>query len=199
MLKNLKLALLAIVALLIANEAYANPCPPGNPPTNCGPPVGNVVFDGINHQPVPHVYTPYTTNPFTATQAMTNVTFAFREDPAFLELDNVTMFDVTTGTAVPVTNGNFELGIVGGQPVDWTYLNNFGATFGGVVQAGCGVLGSNCYFDGAVQAYDAITHSITTTIGDIYTVSFQLNDNGPLNVFSQLSTNGDVTDTGAMA
>jgi hypothetical protein len=75
-------------------------------------------------------------------------------------------------------------------------LNTFGATFGGVVTAGCGPTSGNCYFDGAVQAYDGITQGINTMVGQTYTVSFQLNDNGGLTTFQQLSTNGDTTDTG---
>ena len=74
--------------------------------------------------------------------------------------------------------------------------NTFGATFGGVVAAGCGPTGGNCYDDGAVQAYDGITQGINTIVGQTYTISFQLNDNGNLTTFQQLSTNGNTTDTG---
>ena len=89
------------------------------------------------------------------------------------------------------------MGVVGNQaPVGWTYLNIFGATFGGVVQSGCGTGGSNCYHDGAVQAYDSITQAIATTPGLLYNIAFDLNDNGSLSTFSALSTNGNVTDTG---
>jgi hypothetical protein len=95
-----------------------------------------------------------------------------------------------------VLNGDFEVGPVGANaPTDWTYLNTFGAGFAGVVDAGCGTAGSNCYFDGAVQAYDGITQSIATTIGALYTVKFDLTDNGDLTTFSNLSTNGNVTGT----
>ena len=56
--------------------------------------------------------------------------------------------------------------------------------------------GTNCYFDGAIQAYDFITQAIATAIGSQYTISFMLSDNGSLTTFSALSTNGNVTDTG---
>lgn len=142
----------------------------------------------------PHSYQTYTTS-FVATAASTNISFAFREDPAFLLLDNVSV--TTGGGSNLLTNGNFDAGVVGSSaPVGWTYLNIFGATFGGVVQAGCGTGGSNCYFDGAVQAYDSITQAIATTIGLTYNIAFDLSDNGGLITFSALSTNGDVTDIG---
>jgi hypothetical protein len=87
-----------------------------------------------------------------ATAATTNISFAFREDPAFLSLDDVS---VTTGGGPNLhLNPGFELGIVGNNaPVDWTYLNSFGATFAGMVDNNNPQSGSNNYYDGAVQAY----------------------------------------------
>jgi len=133
----------------------------------------------------------------------TNISFALREDPAFLFLDDVTMKNVTTSKDVPVVNGGFESGPLGASaPAGWTYLNTFGASFGGIVESNAFISnpgansGNNYYYDGAVQAYDGITQAITTTIGDSYTISFWLADNGPLSTFSRLSTNGDVTDIG---
>jgi hypothetical protein len=162
-------------------------------PMNEPPPAGPVILD-LNGTPVPHTYQHYTVS-FTAANPMTNLSFAFREDPAFLELDNVTM--TAGGGPNLVVNGDFEAGPVGAnQPSGWTYLNIFGAGAAGVTATGCGTGGSNCYFDGAIQAYDSITQPIATTVGTTYTVAFDLNDNGSLTTFSRLSTNGDVTDTG---
>jgi hypothetical protein len=192
MTNTLRTSFLAVVALLIANsQAFANPCPPGNPPTNCAPPTG-WIYD-LQGLAVPHVYTQYTTS-FVATDTTTNLSFAFREDPAFLFLDDVS---VTTGGGPNlVLNPGFELGPVGASaPTDWTYLNAFGAIAGGQVGGGAHT-GSLAYVDGAVQAYDGITQAIPTIPGLTYTISFWLNDNGPLTTFSRLSTNGDVTDTG---
>jgi hypothetical protein len=182
----------AAFAILVANQAYANPCPPGNPPTNCAPPAGAILdLDGT---PIPHSYQQYTTS-FTATAATTNISFAFQEDPAFLFLDDVS---VTTGGGPNLLlNPGFELGIVGDNaPVDWTYLNSFGATFAGVVSNNNPHSGSNNYYDGAVQAYDGITQAISTMIGSTYTISFWLDDNSGNSTFSRVSTNGDVADTG---
>lgn len=195
MMNSLRIGLLAGLALLLAHQAYANPCPPGNPPTNCAPPTGAILdLDGT---PVPHTYQQYTTS-FTATLATTNVSFSMREDPAFLGLDDVS---VTTGGGPNlITNGGFELGPVGANaPTGWTYLNAFGAIAAGVVSSDPSPgphSGSLYYRDGAVQAYDGITQAIATTPGSVYTITFWLDDNSSLTTFSRLSTNGNVTGTG---
>ncbi len=130
--KNLKYALLAASVLLSANQVQAA----SNDPAPAGPVILNL--DGTA---VPHSYTQYTAN-FVATNATTNLSFAFREDPAFLMLDNVSM--TTGGGANLVTNGGFESGPVGSSaPTGWTYLNTFGATAGGQVNSGCGINSSN--------------------------------------------------------
>ena len=191
----LKCALLTALTFFLANQAIANPCPPGNPPTNCAPPTGAIL--DLAGGPVPHQYQQYTTS-FTAVATTTNISFSFREDPAFLGLDDVV---VRLGAGPNLlTNGDFESGVVGqNAPVGWTYLNAFGAAAAGEVATG-GTPGahggSNYYRDGAVQAYDGITQSIATTVGATYNIEFWLSDNGPLNTFSQLSTNGNITGTG---
>lgn len=188
----LQCAFLATVTLAMASQAFALPCPPGNPPTNCAPPLGAILdLDGT---PIPHNYTQYSIN-FVATANSTNISFAFREDPAFLFLDDVS---VAAGVGPNLLlNGGFELGPSGSSaPTDWTYLNSFGASFGGVVDGINPHSGSLSYDDGAVQAYDGITQAVATTVGTTYTISFWLDDNSGLTTFSRLSTNGDVSDTG---
>jgi hypothetical protein len=192
--KAIKFAFLPLLALLLAGQVLANPCPPGNPPTNCAPPLGAILdLDGTA---IPHAYAQYAVN-FVATDTTTNISFAFREDPAFLFLDDVS---VAAGAGPNlILNGGFESGPVGANaPTDWTYLNTFGATFAGVVQnvAGQAHSGSNYYWDGAVQAYDGITQGIATTVGTTYTISFWLKDDSGLSTFSRISTNGNVTNTG---
>ena len=189
-------ALLAALSLLPVNQALANPCPPGNPPTNCAPPPGAVL--DLNGTPVPHTYTPYSVA-FTAGAASTNISFSFREDPAFLGLDDVSVH-LTSGGPNLLLNGGFELGVVGdAAPVNWTFLNSFGAGASGVVSTNPSPgphSGSNYYRDGAIQAYDGITQAVATAIGTSYTIDFFLSDNGSLTTFSRLSTNGNVDGTG---
>jgi hypothetical protein len=197
--RHLKLALLATSAMLLVHQAQAGPMVDAG--TNNPPPAGNVILN-LSGTPIIHNYSMYSAN-FVATSASTNLSFALREDPAFLGLDDITLRDNTTATAVPVVNGGFESGVVGNNaPVGWTYLNTFGASFAGIVSNNTNNpspgahSGSNYYYDGAVQAYDGITQAIATTIGDNYTVSFFLADNSSLTTYSALSTNGNNTDTG---
>jgi PEP-CTERM motif-containing protein len=193
----MRTARIASLALLLAfaQQAFANPCPPGNPPTNCAPPSGPVILD-LAGQAVPHTFQPYSAS-FLAGVTTTQISFAFREDPSFLELDNVS---VTTGGGPNLlTNGNFEGGgvLVGGVlvPTGWTALNAFGALAAGELGSGCGVGGSHCWVDGSIQGYDGLNQSITTAIGTSYDVTFSLNDTGRLTTFRNLSTNGNTTDT----
>lgn len=170
-------------------------------PSNVGPPVGPIL--DLGGLPIPGngngtTYQTYSVD-FTGTVAITDITFAFREDPAFLSLDNVSLVDLTTVSPNLLTNGDFEGGTYTSNgnsltPIGWTYANVYGASFGGIVQ---GITnGTNGWYDGAVQAYDAISQSVATPIGDLFRITFDLADNSGESTFSALSTNGDVTDTG---
>jgi len=193
--QTLKCVVLATSAFLLVSEASGLPCPPGNPPTNCAPPPGwilDLAGGPVNHTLGPAGYTHYTQN-FTAGAATTNISFALREDPAFLLLDDVSV-TLQGGGPELIQNGGFESGLT-----NWIALNTFGATFAGFVNtvgAGQAHSGTNVWFDGSVQGYDGLTQLITTTPGNNYTIGFWLADNGGLNVFQRLSTNGNVTDTG---
>jgi hypothetical protein len=156
---------------------------------NIGPPPGSIFqLDGMAN---PGAWTQYTTDAWLATTTATNMTFAFREDPSFIFLDDVTVHDVTANTDLTVVNGGFEDGPVGDNaPTGWTYLNQYGATFGGVVTGSTAHSGSNSYIDGAVQAYDAITQVLTTIVDHQYTISFWVYDGSGLSTFRALSDNG---------
>lgn len=184
--KTLLLSGLA-AAVMLAGQAYASP-------SNLPPPPGWILSLDGGALPLSG-YTQYTTS-FTATQAMTNITFAFRDDPAFIFFDNAFVADTSSPATNLLSNSGFETGDL----TDWSYLNQYGAAFGGQVLCdGDGQGPSNCFwYNGAVQAYDAITQAIATTIGDTYSITFWAHENnvsGDTN-WSELSTNGDVTDTG---
>jgi len=187
-----------------------------DPGTNEGPPAGAIL--DLSGTPVPGggngTYQQYTVN-FVAGVANTAITFAFREDPAFISLANVSVVDTTTESGNLLFNGDFSQGTYtnngnGLTPNGWTYANIYGAYAGGIVESGSGfcytindVPVNYCWYDGAVQAYDAISQTITTTIGDNYQITFWVADNsgcyvdgGPPCNFSDISTNGDTTDTG---
>jgi hypothetical protein len=191
---GLKIGLPVVLAALLGQAAYANPCPPGHPPTNCGPPSGAIL--DLAGTAVPHTYQQYTTS-FTATNATTNIGFAFRDDPGFMSLDNVSVS--TGGAANLLVNGDFESGVAGNNaPVGWNYINAFRDTDAGVVVSDpSGAQSGSIYFsDSAIQAYDEITQAVATTPGNLYTVSFWLSDSSELTTFSDLSTNGNVDGTG---
>ena len=169
-------------------------------PSNEGPPTGAIL--DLNGQPITATATQYSVD-FTGAVADTAITFAFRDDPAFLAFSDVSVVDLTTASGNLLTNGNLSGGVYTNSgnaltPVGWTYANVYGASYGGGVAAGCGNGGDNCWSDGAVQAYDALSQTIGTTVGDTYQVSFYLSEDNTSGdtVYSDLSTNGDVTDDG---
>ena len=136
---------------------------------------------------------------FSATLASTAISFALREDPAFFAMTNVSVVDITHPSANLLTNGDFSAGPNGGIPTGWSFQNVHGATFEGFDAVPCGQGGftlASCWYDGSVRAYDEISQTIATTIGDTYEISFWNQDNGPLSTYSDLSTNGNTTGTG---
>jgi hypothetical protein len=162
-------------------------------PSNLGPPAGAIL--DLNGQPITNTQQSYSVD-FTAAVASTAITFAFRQDPSFVSFSNVSVVDLTTSSGNLLTDGDFSGGTPGSNVVPgWTYANIYGAAAAGVVESGCGFGGSNCWYDGAVQAYDAISQTIGTNIGDTYRISFNLNGGGG-SFYSDLSTNGDVTGIG---
>lgn len=195
----LSLGLSVGAAVLAATQAHAE---------NIGPPSGAILDLASPTSPLPSVYTQYSVD-FTASLASTDITFLFRNDPGFSAMDDVSVTDVTHPGLNLFLNPGFELGTAtsGGNalaPVDWTYLNQYGATFGGFVDSGSGSCtrfhlsprsGSADWCDGATQAYDAIDQFIPTASGDQYHISFYLNLIDDPNVspadFQALSTNGN--------
>ncbi len=187
--KNLLLT--AMLVLVMVTPALAGP--------NNEPPPAGAILD-LNGQTITHSYAQLYSVDFTAALPNTAITFAFREDPAFIYFGNASVVDTTTLSSNLLTNGNFTGGVYtnngnAGTPNGWTYANIYGASFGGFV-ATDPLVGGYAWYDGAVQAYDAISQTIATNPGDVYQISFYAWDDGGLTTFSDLSTNGDVTDTG---
>jgi hypothetical protein len=164
---------------------------------NNNPPPAGAILD-LEGQPVPHGAPVTYTVDFTAALADTSISLAFREDPSFFSVTDVSVTDLTHPSGNLLTNGDFSLGPIGSDtPVGWTFQNTFGAEASGVVEApgqGCGGgISGNCWFDGSVQAYDELSQTIGTAIGDVYEVSFAARDSSSLNLYSALSTNGNTT------
>jgi hypothetical protein len=187
----------SIVALAFATAATIGRVDLAAAAGNNDPPPPGAILD-LNGQPVPHGAPQTYTVDFTADLADTSISLAFRDDPAFFSVTDITLTDLTHPSGNLVLNGDFSLGPVGSEnPVDWTFHNTFGAESSGIVSNNCGggIVG-NCWLDGSAQAYDEISQTIATTVGHVYQVSFAATDGSLLNTFSRLSTNGDPMDAG---
>jgi outer membrane autotransporter protein len=158
---------------------------------------------GTAAQPVNHGAPVLETVTFTARLAATDLTFAFRDDPSFFSVSNIRLVNNTiAGSSNLLANGNFSGGTTtsngnASAAVGWTFDNVYGAGAAGRVSSCSGFAGTgNCWYDGAIQAYDAIDQIVHTTVGDSYTLSFYYTESGSLTTFSDLSTNGNTTGTG---
>ena len=163
---------------------------------NIDEPTGPVLLD-LDGTAIGTGYQHYTVS-FTAAQGTnsTDLGFAFRDDAAFLSLDNVSLTANSAPGTNLVFNGDFEQGTVGSSAVGWNYQNPFNAAFFGVVQANAGVGQSNGWEDGAIGAYDTLYQNVATVGGTAYTLSFDLWEIGVEipgypTVFSRLNTSND--------
>lgn len=183
-------------AALIAMPAQAQ--------TNNPAPTGQLVLD-LAGQPVPSAYTYYVAS-FTALKATSFLTFAFRDDPGHLELDDTFLADSNASTTNLLLNPGFEARAAGSAPTPWVYFDQSNITYNGYTNTGGAKFsphtGSNYWDDGATGGYDGIYQSVATTVGDTYNIGFYLNEigtngtqtnpkpNEPAN-FQQTCTNGN--------
>jgi hypothetical protein len=175
------------LALCAAGQAMAAVCRPGDAPTDCAPPPGALL--DLDGQPTPTSFTRYSAS-FVATGTTTLLTFAFRDDPGFMDLDDVVVAARDTQGNL-VTNGGFEGGDVAGAPTGWAYLNPQGASDGGAVTTDHPHDGTSAFHDGAVGAYDQITQAIETIVGQTYDLSFFLDSEADgTSLFHRLDTGG---------
>lgn len=123
---------------------------------------------------------------FTATNPFTTVSFAFREVPAFFAFSNVSVS--TGGGANLIKHPNFEGSTVNAlvpfewgrwiQPIDVSAIGKVSSptsVYGcrGIVPVGRALF----WCDGSVEGYDALFQTVATTVGQSYTISFNLADN----------------------
>jgi len=182
--------LVAAIALLTVTALMAGP-------SNVPPPTGAIL--DLNGQPISFAFQQYTVD-FTATLTNTTFTFAFRDDPSWISFENASVADLTHPSGNLLVNGDFSgatynAGSENSYPTGWTYTDPYG-TGGGTVDTDCGGPQASgiCWSDGAIQAYDALSQSIGTTVGDTYQVSFWVSEGSEQSTFSAVSTNGDTTD-----
>ena len=202
----LSLASLPVLLLCGVTPAFAT----GN---NNSPPAGAILDlgggeTGTTPQTVNHGTPTSESVNFTAGLSNTMITFAFREDPAYISFGSVSLVDNTTSSSNLLTNGDFSGGTYSDPvsatdpngnnsvPFGWNYANIYGASAQGRITSCSAFASGYCWYDGSVQAYDAIDQTVSTNIGDSYTLSFSYTDNSSLTQFSDLSTNGNTTGSG---
>ncbi len=164
-------------------------------PTNEPPPPGAIL--DLNGQIIPESTPQLYTTSFTATLTDTAITFAFRDDSGALLFSDPSLVDTTTQPSNLFANPTFTAGTHTSNgnihtPIDWTDTNPHVYVFNAFEEASCGAIsGSNCWGTGTVGAYDSLSQTVTTTIGDSYSLSFYVLG-GAVNTsnFSDLSTNG---------
>ena len=126
---------------------------------------------------------------YTATNTGTGyLMFAFRHDPLYWVIDNISIKANNTGANLLVNGGLDKVGLmttnVGGQqrtvaaPTAWglAYQNNANPTLGGGYDSGM-------WYDTSVGSYGAIYQNVNFTAGVTYTISFM--------VASDYNSNGD--------
>lgn len=121
---------------------------------------------------------------FTYTPTVTGyqyVMFAFRQDPAYWRMDNVSVTAPGSSTNL-ITNGNMNTG--GSLTVSTTNYGNmsiqaptaWGVSYqAGVYPSAAGMWTGGLWYDGAVGSYDGIYQGINLNAGVTYTITFQVN------------------------
>jgi autotransporter-associated beta strand protein len=151
-----------------------------------GSPTGGVTtqLDGVYQQ---YTYT------VTADASQEILSFTFRNDPSFSQLDDISLTPISGGANL-VQNPGFEGGTTAGQdgvqiPNDWIAIGQQGLAAAGTVDSSNPHSGSFSWDDGSVGGQDGIAQAVSVTAGDSYTLSFWYStdpvDNGT-NVLAQV-------------
>jgi hypothetical protein len=124
---------------------------------------------------------------FTAGTAGANYfMLAFRQDPAYWRVDNISVKAVGS-TSELLTNGNMTTGgSVTVQTNNGTQYINAPTAWGvgyqnGTYPGAAGTWTGGLWYDGAVGSFDSIYQAINLTAGVTYTLSFQVNGDGTSN------------------
>jgi uncharacterized repeat protein (TIGR03803 family) len=175
---------LVVAVVLLVNPVHAQ---------NIAPPSGAILdLNGLaTPGNPPGGYTQYSVT-FKATQTSTPITFALRNDPDWLFMDDLSISDLSAGGPNLFVNPGFELGpVYSSTPTGWSYANpnNAGAN-GAIYTGGLAHSGTNYWYDGSIGAYDFLTQVVPTTIGDTYQISLWLARYVSGGTFSDVATNG---------
>lgn len=181
-------ALIAAAGVLFAGAARAE---------NLLPPAGPLSLN-LAGQPLPTGYTEYSTS-FTASSSSSIVTFVFRHDPGWFAFDDASVVADGASTNL-LSDGGFESGIG-----SWSYfaqsgvthtgfVGNIGSVVGGIPWSAPVHSGAHDWLDGSTEGYDGLSQTIATTPGQVYDVTFWLDQRltQPVSasIFKELSDNG---------
>ncbi len=163
----MKKLVLLLLMLLFSTPVFANNLPPG------------FTYRVLNNTPGTWQTFSFT---FTPTQTGTQyIMFAFRQDPAYWRMDNVTVTAPGSSTNL-ITNGNMNTG--GSLSVNTANYGQmtinaptaWGISYqAGIYPAAAGTWMNGLWYDGAVGSYDGIYQGLNLTAGVTYTVTFQVN------------------------
>jgi hypothetical protein len=116
---------------------------------------------------------------YTAVANETMITFAFRQDPAYWVIDDISVTDEISGIEV-LQNGGFENEVF----APFSYCNQQGVIATVSPPGNQSHTGSYAFADGSTYTPDYISQMLNLTIGRVYNVTFWLlNVGGPPNSF----------------
>jgi len=142
---------------------------------------------GVNADPGEGAYAAFTYT-FTATLSNTLISFMINNDPDYVYLDNIVVYDNADANHTNlITNGAFS---GGATPVGTVNIPDNWMAIGQQGLSAAGTLSSGAWYDGAVGGFDGIAQSITTTVGHTYTITFDMNSSSAGMGYSYDSANG---------
>lgn len=135
-----------------------------------------------NNGLTPYAYTQYTTS-FVASSTNTTVSFIFRDDPTYISFDDASVTLASGGSNLLADPGFESAAPYSSFPQGWTTISQ--SNVGGVISSGTPTGDADNPYDGAyywrdgiVGAFDGLAQTVPTVVGDTYTVSFYLAEDG---------------------
>jgi hypothetical protein len=114
-----------------------------------------------------YVYYSYS---YQSTASSITLTLAFRQDPSYWALDDISI-SLSAGGPNLVQNPGFETGSLTGY---YAFCNPSSSSASGTVYASNAHSGTYCYFDGSVTNPDYLSQTMAAIPNTYYTVSFWL-------------------------
>jgi hypothetical protein len=162
---------------LTAGQTVAPAPAPVNNTTSPGTMPGGFIGRVLNNSPAT-----WQTYSFNYTPTVTGSQFvqlAFRQDPAYWNVVNVSLKAAGNSTNLLVNGGFVNGGTITAQtnngPVSVNMPTNWGVSYqSGIYPSAAGTWNSGLWVDGAVGSFDAIYQGVNLTAGVTYTLSFMV-------------------------